>query len=98
KGFTLFFWVTATWWIPLLLILGDWRHVIRRVPFAYHPAYWSIVFPLGMYTAATFQLARALGLPYLLIIPEWTIYVALVAWLVVFVAMVVSTARWMYTG
>ena len=27
KGFTLFFWAWATWWIPLLFILGFWRHV-----------------------------------------------------------------------
>jgi tellurite resistance protein TehA-like permease len=98
KGFTLFFWVTATWWIPLLLILGDWRHVTRRVPLAYHPAYWSIVFPLGMYTAATFQLARALGLSFLFVIPNWSIYVALVAWAIVFVAMVFSVAQWLLTG
>src|SRR6478609_7318136 len=32
-GFTLFFWATATWWIPLLLILGIWRHAVRRFPF-----------------------------------------------------------------
>ena len=22
RGFTLFFWVTGTWWIPLLIIVG----------------------------------------------------------------------------
>src|SRR5690606_21947581 len=26
-GFTLFFWSFATWWIPLLLLLGAWRHL-----------------------------------------------------------------------
>src|SRR5699024_6385980 len=26
KGFTLFFWALGTWWIPLLIILGVWRH------------------------------------------------------------------------
>src|SRR5262249_16191645 len=25
RGFTLFWWSTATWWIPMLLILGVWR-------------------------------------------------------------------------
>ena len=32
KGFTLFFWAAATWWIPLLLALGFWRHVYKRFP------------------------------------------------------------------
>ena len=27
RGFTLFFWATGTWWIPMLVILGLWRHV-----------------------------------------------------------------------
>src|ERR1700720_2458723 len=30
-GFTLFFWATGTWWIPLLVIVGFWRHVVERV-------------------------------------------------------------------
>lgn len=28
KGFTVFYWATGTWWIPMLLILGVWRHII----------------------------------------------------------------------
>ena len=93
KGFTLFFWATGTWWIPLLLILGDWRHVVSRVPLAYHPSYWALVFPLGMYTAATLQLAIALDLSFLRVIPNVFVYVAIAAWLVVFTGMMVSLAR-----
>jgi tellurite resistance protein TehA-like permease len=92
-GFTLFFWATATWWIPLLLILGEWRHVAKRFPLTYHPAYWAMVFPLGMYTAATFHLARALDLPFLLAVPRAFIYVALAAWVVVFAGMVAHMTR-----
>lgn len=95
KGFTLFYWAVATWWIPLLLVLGDWRHVVKRVPFSYQPAYWSMVFPLGMYTAATFQLSRALELPFLLSIPSVGVYVAIAAWMLVFVFMVLSIGRWL---
>ena len=25
-------WATATWWIPMLVILGVWRHGYRRFP------------------------------------------------------------------
>ena len=34
KGFTVFYWATGTWWIPMLLVLGVWRHVIQRFPSA----------------------------------------------------------------
>ncbi len=37
KGFTVFYWATGTWWIPMLLVLGVWRHVIQRFPLRYDP-------------------------------------------------------------
>ncbi|HUH66099.1 MAG TPA: tellurite resistance/C4-dicarboxylate transporter family protein [Syntrophales bacterium] len=65
RAFTLLFWVVATWWIPLLAILETWRHLWKRFPIRYSPEYWNIVFPLGMYTAATFELGRATGYGFL---------------------------------
>lgn len=84
KGITLFFWATATWWIPLLVILSVWRHVYKRIPLAYEPSYWGLVFPLGMYTACTYQFAKALELDFLLLIPRYFIFIAMLAWLAVF--------------
>jgi tellurite resistance protein TehA-like permease len=87
-GFTLFFRAAATWWIPLLLLLGFWRHVLRRVPLAYDPQYWGMVFPLGMYTLCTVRLSQALDLPWLLAIPRAFFWFALAPWTATFVGLV----------
>jgi tellurite resistance protein TehA-like permease len=84
KGFTLFFWAAGTWWIPLLFILGVWRHIYKRFPLAYDPQYWGMVFPLGMYTVCTLQLSKAINFEPLQFIPRCFVIIALTAWLVVF--------------
>jgi len=93
KGFTMFFWATGTWWIPMLVVLGFWRHLYRKLPLTYSPLYRGAVFPLGMYTAATFQLATVNNLRFIAFIPQFFIYLALAAWLVTFAGLIINLLK-----
>jgi len=87
KGFTVFYWATGTWWIPMLLVLALWRHVYRRFPLRYDPLYWGAVFPLGMYAAATHAMFAALGFAFLGWLPWVFLALGLGAWLGAFAGM-----------
>jgi len=90
EGTVLMAWATATFWIPVMIAIGVWRHVVRRVRLEYHPAYWALVFPIGMYGAATFRMIAATGLTSLDPWPKVTLVVALIVWTLTFVGLVVT--------
>jgi tellurite resistance protein TehA-like permease len=92
-GMTVLAWAGATWWIPLLVVIGAWRHLVDRVPLRYDPQYWSLVFPLGMYGVATYRMESGLELTFLDWLPEAFLGIALSAWAATLVGMLRSLVR-----
>jgi tellurite resistance protein TehA-like permease len=90
-SFTL--WAWGTWWIPLLVMFGIWKHGVRRIPLSYTPMLWSIVFPLGMYAVATGRLSLADDYPPLQVLSHSMAWVALAAWFATTAALIVASAR-----
>jgi tellurite resistance protein TehA-like permease len=88
EGLVVLAWATATFWFPLMIAIGVWRHIVRRVPLRYHPSYWAMVFPLGMYGAGTFRMRAAIDLDELAWVPKLALAVALVAWTATFAGLV----------
>lgn len=80
SGVTLAGWAWATWWIPLLVLLGIWKHGIHRRSMRYAPMFWSIVFPLGMYSVATLRLSAVAVTPAFGSLSWAMAWVALAAW------------------
>jgi tellurite resistance protein TehA-like permease len=93
EGFTVFYWATGTWWIPMIAILAVWRYGVRRAALEYDPLYWGAVFPLGMYAVGTFKMAEALRLSFLDFIPHTFFWIGLAAWLLTAFGLVRSLMR-----
>jgi tellurite resistance protein TehA-like permease len=93
EGFSFALWAFGTWWVPLLLILGLWRHVRRQWPLSYEPGLWSIVFPLGMYSVATLTYGEAARLAFMHPIARVMIWVSVGAWVLVAAAFLLRHAR-----
>lgn len=94
KGFTILFWATATWWIPMLAIFAFWRHGVARQSFAYSPFNWAAIFPLGMYAVMTFRLSEITGFVFLFWISKVFTWIALAAWLAAFAGLLRTLAKY----
>jgi hypothetical protein len=93
-GVSVLLWSFGTWWIPLLLLFGIWRYLIRHYSRAYEPRMWNIVFPLGMYTVASWSLGHAAaGLSFMTSIARVWFFVGFAAWIVVAALMGVALVR-----
>jgi tellurite resistance protein TehA-like permease len=93
EGFSFALWAFGTWWIPLLIVLGLWRHVRRHWPLSYDPTLWSVVFPLGMYSVATLSFGKVARLGFMEPLSRFMLWVAVAAWVLVAVAFIARIAR-----
>ena len=92
-GLSVVLWAFGTWWIPLLVLLGIWRYVLRRYPRTYEPRLWNVVFPLGMYTVASFSLGHSPGLGFMASVARVWVWVGVAAWVGVLCLMVGALVR-----
>lgn len=81
SGIAFLLWAFGTWWIPLLLVFAVWRHLAHGTPVGYEPTLWSMVFPLGMYAAASANYGQATGLGFMVAIGRVAVWVGFAAWL-----------------
>ncbi|MBO0864734.1 MAG: tellurite resistance/C4-dicarboxylate transporter family protein [Mycobacterium sp.] len=79
-------WAGATLWIPPLIYFGLHRISRRPEVLQFTGVWWSLVFPLGMYSVATDATAAELGIPAMQTISLVFFWNALAAWLIVVVA------------
>lgn len=92
-GITLIMWAWATWWIPLLVLFGIWKHGIYRVPLTYTPMFWSMVFPLGMYALASLRLSLAADFAPLRTVSLAMVWIALAVWTATAAGLALSSWR-----
>jgi tellurite resistance protein TehA-like permease len=83
RGTTLAAWILASLWIPVLLYAEMWSVDHHPGSLHYTRVWWSAVFPLGMYSAATEATAVQLGIRQLRTVSLVTFWVAATVWLMV---------------
>jgi tellurite resistance protein TehA-like permease len=76
-------WVVATLWIPPLIYFGLRRISQGPERLRFVGIWWALVFPLGMYSAATYAMAVELSQPSLVTVSLVFFWDALAAWLIV---------------
>ncbi|HET9075656.1 MAG TPA: tellurite resistance/C4-dicarboxylate transporter family protein [Acidimicrobiales bacterium] len=92
-GLSVVLWSFGTWWIPLLVLFGIWRYLVRGYSRSYEPRLWSVVFPLGMYTVASATLGRVNGLGFMVSVARVWVFVGLAAWIAVVALMLAAALK-----
>ncbi|OBG38776.1 tellurite resistance/C4-dicarboxylate transporter family protein [Mycobacterium sp. E3198] len=79
-------WVAATLWIPPLIYFGLRRISRHPTILAFAGVWWALVFPLGMYSVASYAMAAQSRQNALLTVSLVSFWDALAAWLIVVAA------------
>ncbi|MCV7441555.1 tellurite resistance/C4-dicarboxylate transporter family protein [Mycobacterium paraense] len=79
-------WVAATLWIPPLILFGLRRISRRPTMLRFAGVWWALVFPLGMYSAASYAMVAGIHQNALLTVSLVFFWDALAAWLIVVIA------------
>jgi len=85
--------VAATLWIPPLIYLSLRRIASRPGTLRFAGVWWAFIFPLGMYSAASYALAAETGWRSLITVSLVFFWDALAAWLIVACAGLLCVAR-----
>jgi len=86
-------WVVATLWIPPLIYFGLHHISQRPAVLRFAGVWWALVFPLGMYSAATYAMAIEIDLRSLQTVSLVFFWNSLAVWLIVVIAGVLRAAR-----
>jgi tellurite resistance protein TehA-like permease len=89
-GLSVVLWSFGSWFIPMLVLFGVWRYVVRRYPWTYEPKLWSVVFPLGMYAVASVTLGREARFDFMPMLASVWVWVGVAGWCVVALLMLMA--------
>lgn len=92
-GLSFVLWAWGTWWIPLLVLFGIWRYLVRGYSKSYEPRLWNVVFPLGMYAVASDSLGRAAHFDVMVSVATGWVWVGFAAWVAVLATMALAAFR-----
>jgi tellurite resistance protein TehA-like permease len=92
RGVTIVTWVVATLWILPLLYFGI-RHLQRAESRHFVGVWWAMVFPLGMYSAATYAMAVETGWPVLPAVSLAFFWIAFTTWVIVAIGLLLRFLR-----
>lgn len=95
EGTVFLLWAWATAWIPILCMMEFFKYGYYKTGFRYHPALWSMIFPLSMYTLATHHFATKYSFAFLAsTVPFW-MWATLVCWFAILASIGISFNRLM---